>query len=248
MTGSTMDGARVLVVGASAGIGRVFAEAAADAGARVVAVARRDDRLQALKGVHPVAADVTSHDGRAAIAAGCREHLGQLDLVLYAAGRAELYAVEDSDGDAWHATLETNVVAYNRLVAALLPLLDPGSIVAALSSEAAINPLSGLVVYSASKAALESSVRGWLLEHPEVRFSVVGVGVTQPTEFGLDFDLDAVVPYLKQWRRRGQFPSRAMDTGELVAVLVALFGTALRNPTISVEHIALRPLSDAPAS
>lgn len=247
-----MKGARVLVVGASAGIGRAFAEAAVAAGAEVVAAARRADRLASMDGVHPVAADVSDPDGRSAVAAAVTDHLGdELDLVLYAAGRAAVQPLADmgaeGGAESWHATVETNVVAFNQLIAVLVPQLTPGAIVAALSSPSAHMPLAGLVAYSASKAALESSIDGWQLEHPELRFSAVSVGVTQPTEFGADFDLSSIMPFMKQWSRQGQLPKQAMDTNELATVLVGLFATALQNPTIGVPYVALRPLPDAPA-
>lgn len=243
-----MKESRVLVVGASSGIGQAFASVAVHAGARVVAVARRADRLASLAGVHPVTADVSTPGGRVAIVAACDEHLGGVDLVLYAAGRAEMHPVAEIGDESWHATFETNVVAFNQLVSALLPQLGAGAIVAALSSAGATHTLPGLVAYSASKAALESTLEGWQLEHPELRFTVVNVGVTQPTEFGLDFDLDAIVPFMKLWRRHGQLPKQPMDTAELATVLVDLFGAGLQNPTVGVPTITLRPLPDAPAS
>jgi NAD(P)-dependent dehydrogenase (short-subunit alcohol dehydrogenase family) len=242
-----MKDARVLVVGASAGIGRAFAQAALHGGARVVVAARRADRLASLDGAHPVQADVSDPAGRAAIGAAVAEHLAGLDLVLYAVGRAEPHPVAETGEDAWRTTFETNVVAFDRLVAALLPHLAPGAIVAALSSEGAVHVLPGLVAYSASKAALESAVGGWQVEHPELRFVAVGVGVTQPTEFGVDFDIDTVLPFMKHWQRRGQLPKQPMDTTELASVLVGLFGSALTSPTVRVENISLRPLPDAPA-
>jgi NAD(P)-dependent dehydrogenase (short-subunit alcohol dehydrogenase family) len=236
-----MKGARVAVVGASAGIGRAFAEAAADAGAEVVAAARRAEPPG-------VAADVCTDAGRAAVVDACRDQLGGLDLLFYAAGRADLAPLVDTDVDTWEATFDTNVVACNRLVAAALPLLDPPAIVAVLSSETAAVPRSGLVAYAASKAALETSVRGWQVEHPGLRFSVVGVGATQPTEFGHGFPGDLLGPALHDWGRRGLMQAAYMDTAEVAAVLVGLYGVALANPTVNVEHVLLRSPSDLATS
>jgi NAD(P)-dependent dehydrogenase (short-subunit alcohol dehydrogenase family) len=239
-----LKGARVVVIGASAGIGRAFATAAVDAGAQVVAAARRADALAELDGAHGVAADVCTDDGRAAIVDACRRRLGGLDLVLHAAGRADLSLVADTGDDTWRATLETNVVAFNRLVAAALPLLDPPAVVAALSSETSVVPRSGLVAYAASKAALETSVKGWQVEHPGLRFSVVTVGATQPTEFGHGFGGDLLGPALRDWNRRGLMQAAYMDTGEVADLLVTLYGAAIANPSVGVEHVVLRSPSD----
>lgn len=235
-----MKGARVAVVGASAGIGRAFATAALAAGARVVVAARRGEALAELAGAHAVTADVCDEVGRAAIIHLCRDHLGGLDLLFHAVGWADLRHLADTGDDAWRATLDTNVVAYNRLVAAALPLLAPPAIVAVLSSESAGAPRSGLVAYAASKAALETSARGWQVEHPGLRFSVVAAGATQPTEFGDGFDGDLLGPALGDWSRRGLMQAAFMDTDEVASVLAGLYGVALANPSVGVEHVVLR--------
>lgn len=235
-----MKGARVAVVGASAGIGRAFALAAVAGGAEVVVSARRAELLAALDGARPVVADISTDAGRAAVVDACAQHLGTVDLILHAAGRADLCGVADTDEEAWRATLDTNVVAFNRLVAAALPVLAPPAIVAVLSSETAMLPRSGLVAYAASKAALETSVRGWQLEHPGLRFSVVAVGATQPTEFGDGFDGDRLGPALRDWNRRGLMQAEYMHTDEVAAVLAGVYGAALANPSVGVEHIVLR--------
>ncbi len=239
-----MKGARVAVVGASAGIGRAFALAALDAGADVVVAARRAGVLAELPGAHAVGADVCDEAGRAAILAACRERLGGIDLLFHAVGRADLRPLADTGDDAWRVTLDTNVVAVNRLVAAALPLLAPRSIVAVLSSESAALPRSRMVAYAASKAALETSAAGWRIEHPGLRVSVVAVGATQPTEFGDGFDGDQLGPALTDWARRGLMQEEFMDTGEVAEVLAALYGVALANPTVGVERIVLRSPSD----
>jgi NAD(P)-dependent dehydrogenase (short-subunit alcohol dehydrogenase family) len=239
-----MKGARVVVVGASSGIGRAFAVAAVAAGAEVVATARRSDALDALDGALGVAADVTTDDGRSAIVDACRDRLGAIDVLFHAAGRADLCALADLDDDEWRVTLDTNVVAFNRLVAAALPLLGDRAIVAVLSSDSADAPRSHLVAYAASKAALETSVKGWQLEHPGLRFSSVALGPTQPTEFGDRFRREALRPALGDWTRRGLMQTEYMDTDEVAAVLVALYCAALSNRSVGVEHVLLRSPSD----
>jgi NAD(P)-dependent dehydrogenase (short-subunit alcohol dehydrogenase family) len=234
----------VAVVGASAGIGRAFALAALDAGAQVVAAARRGAALDELAGAHPVAVDVCEASGRAALLAACRERLGGIDVLFHAVGRADLVPVAETEEDAWRATLDTNVVAFNRLVAAALPLLAPGAVVAVLSSESAALPRSGMVAYAASKAALETAAAGWRIEHPGLRMSVVAVGATQPTEFGDGFDGARLGPALHDWGRRGLMQAEFMDTTEVATVLAALYGVALANPTVGVERVVLRSPSD----
>ena len=121
---------RVVVTGASSGIGRATARLAAAAGWSVVAVARREDRLRALAeeiGCATIAADLTS-DGdverlRATLAADGPIHA----LVNNAGGAHGLDSVEASSIDDWRWMFEINVLGTKRVVSALLPLLRDGA-------------------------------------------------------------------------------------------------------------------------
>jgi len=242
---STLEGRRVLVVGASAGIGRSFAIEAARHGATVAIAARRADRLDevvaAAGGGTCLVADVTRPDDCARLAADAVDALGPLDLVLYAAGTSPLRPVQDMEADDWQRVLATNVLGLQHVTRALVPdALAPGAIVGALSSEIVGHPRHGMVGYAVSKSALEEVLRGWRLECPEVRFCTVTVGATQPTEFGDGFDADALVPILDQWIRHGQLPSTFMDTDDLATLLRDLFATMLDHPGIGIEHLLVR--------
>jgi NAD(P)-dependent dehydrogenase (short-subunit alcohol dehydrogenase family) len=159
---------------------------------------------------------------------------------LYAAGSAPLQSLNETDPELWRDTLETNVLGLQRVVRAAIPHLVDGGMVAVLSSETVSRPRPGLGAYGASKAALDSSLRVWQLEHPEFRFSCVTVGATQPTEFGADFDMEQLGPAMQTWFRHGLMQSAHMDTAEVARFLAAMLGAALDNPSINVEHLTLR--------
>jgi NAD(P)-dependent dehydrogenase (short-subunit alcohol dehydrogenase family) len=240
-----LAGRRVLVVGASAGIGRAVVRRAVAAGARVVASARRADALAAIVdeagGGTAMAADVCDHGARRALVAAAAEALGGgIDLVVSSVGYADLRPLADTGEDAWHATLEANVVGFNLLVRELLPHLAPGAVVAALSSETAGAPRHGLVPYAAAKAALEASLRGWRAEQPAVRFTCVVVGATQPSEFGADFGAVELDWALTSWVRHGVLQEEFMHTDDVAAVLVDTLATALAAPGVGVETLVLR--------
>jgi NAD(P)-dependent dehydrogenase (short-subunit alcohol dehydrogenase family) len=244
-----LEGRRVLVVGASAGIGRAFAVRAVRAGAEVVLVARRAEALQAVVaeagGGHAVAADICDEAGLAKRLTDVVAHLGHVDLVVQCAGAAPLRLLADSDAEDWRRTLEINVVAVNRLIHMLLPHVAPGGIVAVLTSEAAARPWTGMVHYAASKAAQETALKGWRLEHPEVRFAAVAVGPTQPTEFGDGFDPDLLERSFADWAHHGMLPETFMDTDDLAGVLIGTLAAALAHPGIGIEHLVLRSPSPA---
>ena len=239
-----LTGRRVLVVGASAGIGRAAATRAVAAGAEVVLVARRADALAGAAaeagGGTPVAADVADAAGRARLVEATVAALGRVDLVLHAVGVADLRRLDAVDEAAWNATLHTNVVAFNLLVRALLPHLAPGALVAALSSEMAHDPWLGMGPYAASKAALESSLRAWRAEHPAARFTCVVVGATQPSDFGAGFTPEALSEALPAWVRHGRLREAFMDTGDLAGALLGALAAVLAVPGVGLEEIVLR--------
>ncbi len=119
--------------------------------------------------------------------------------------------------------------------------LGDHAVVAALSSEVVGQPRHGLAAYGVSKAALEESILAWRLEQPQLRFCRVRVGATQPTDFGSDFEADALGPILEDWVRNGLLPTAFMATDELATVLVELLGSMLAYPGITVEDLLLRP-------
>jgi len=116
---SPLTGRRVLVVGASAGVGRAFAELAIGVGAQVVLAARRAERLDeivaATGGGLAVAGDVAVEDDRRRIVERAVAELGQIDLLFYAVGLSPLQMLEHTDADTWRSLFETNVIGLQRI-------------------------------------------------------------------------------------------------------------------------------------
>jgi NAD(P)-dependent dehydrogenase (short-subunit alcohol dehydrogenase family) len=255
VSAGVLAGRRVLVVGASAGVGRAVAVAAVAAGADVVLAARRADRLgEAVAeagGGTAVVADVRDQAGCTRLVDETVGAMGALDVVVYAAGRAPLQTMADTGADEWADTLATNVIGVNQVIAAAVPHLSEGGVISVLSSETVGRPRYALGAYSASKAALDESLRAWRHEHPTLRFSCLAIGATQPTDFGLAFDRDVLGPAYDHWVRHGFMQQDFMDTAEVAEFLVALLAIALRFPKLSVEHLLLRSpsplLGDPPA-
>ena len=81
-----------VVTGASSGLGARFAAVLADAGATVVAAARRHERLEELArtqpAIHPVQCDVTDDGDRAELVATTLERFGRIDVCVNNAGMA----------------------------------------------------------------------------------------------------------------------------------------------------------------
>jgi NAD(P)-dependent dehydrogenase (short-subunit alcohol dehydrogenase family) len=245
----TLDGRRVVVVGASSGIGRAIAEAAVAEGASVVAAARRSEPLEALLDGSPghavVGCDVRSTDGRQELAHTAGTTLGEIDLLVVTVGVAPLTLLADATAADWRETFETNVVAVVLTVQACLPLLAPHGIVAVFSSETVGQPRPALGVYSATKAALDQVIEVWRVEREDVRFSRVVVGSTIDTEFGAAFPDDTLTWALADWQARGQLPATFLLSADVAEAFVGTVAAALDRPSASIDSVTIRPAAPA---
>jgi NAD(P)-dependent dehydrogenase (short-subunit alcohol dehydrogenase family) len=239
-----LSGKRVLVVGASAGIGRAVALRAARDGARIAVVARRQDALESLTkeagGGTIIAADVSVPADCARIAEEAGAALGQIDVVLFAAATARLRTLENMTAQEWAVTLHTNLVGVNLTIAGLLPHLTEKALVAVISSESAGRPFYALGAYSASKSAVEDTMKAWRVEHPEIRFITFVVGTTVPTDFASNFDPQEMVAAFPVWAAQGNAPAEYMQVQEVADVTVDFFATLLPNKTVGLEMFFLR--------
>jgi len=244
----TLEGKRILVVGASSGIGRAFALRAIREGARVVVSARRAGHLAELiseaGGGAAVTGDVRVPADCERVAAEAAATLGAVDLLLYTVGAAPLRRFAETTAEDWRAVLETNLVGPHQVIRAALGSFAPGALVAVLSSEAVGRPYVGLGAYACSKAALEESLRMWRTERPELRVCCVTQGASMPSDFGTSFDLELLGEVMQEWGRLG-VAGGVMNTDDVVGVMATTFAAALANPGVGLEHIVLRPPSAA---
>lgn len=174
-----------VVTGASSGIGEATARRlAAEPGARLVLVARREDRLRALAdeigGATIVAVDLTDDDAPARVREALeREHGGRLDLLVNNAGASWNASFAEGGFANVQRTMALNFDAQLRLTEALLPLLRasaPSSIVNVASTAGRVGRAGG-GAYSASKFAFA----GWTDSlHLEEQPHGVHVGLVLP--------------------------------------------------------------------
>ncbi|MFN3789301.1 SDR family NAD(P)-dependent oxidoreductase [Massilia sp.] len=170
-----LHGKRVLVTGASSGIGRAAALACAQAGASLVLTGRDRVRLEAtlaelappvMPGTHAghqaVPADLTDAAQLAALA----EQAGMLDGVVHAAGITGFAPVRMLQRSLLDSVMGANFAAPVMLTQRLLfkKTLRDGASIVFLSSIAAHTGTVGVGAYSASKAALEGFLRNLALE------------------------------------------------------------------------------------
>lgn len=237
-----MGGRRVLVVGASSGIGAALARAVVSRGGSVTVSARRQDRLEALveeMGAGYVAAgDTTVPDDARRVARAADEAMGGLDLMVYMAGYGVLQPLRGTGPDIWSDVYRVNVVGANLAAAAALEHMDRGGLIAFVSSRTVADANALFASYSASKAALDQCIRVWRVEHPEHRFMRVVMGNTVPTEFGDHMNLDLLGEAMEAWERQA-VPGGLMHVDDVGAVLAEALAVALDHPDIDFGELKL---------
>lgn len=155
-----MSGKRVLITGASKGIGEAAARLFAEAGAKVGLAARSGDRVSALAAeIGPSAralpCDVASWSAVEGAVAAMTRAFGGVDVLINNAGVIEPIAGLDSvDPAAWGRLIDINLKGVLHGVRAVLPgmIRQGGGTIITVSSGAAHNPLEGWSAYCSSKA------------------------------------------------------------------------------------------------
>lgn len=122
---------RILVTGASAGIGAAVARALVDAGARVALLARNRERLTEVadplgSSAVSVVCDITRDDAVPGAVGEAARLLGGLDGVVNSAGLFSIGPLEDTDPATWRAMFEVNVLGLLAVTKAAVRYLREG--------------------------------------------------------------------------------------------------------------------------
>jgi NADP-dependent 3-hydroxy acid dehydrogenase YdfG len=187
---------RVVVTGASSGIGAATARLFAEHGWDVVGVARRADRLAELAdgtGIRTIVADLTQQ----ADVGRVRDELAALGplhgLVNNAGGAFGMGPVETADLEDWRAMFEINVLGTQRMIASMLPLLRDGARDAGVADIMTVTSIAGHLAYeggagyNAAKFAEHAIIAVLRLElaGEPIRVLEIAPGMVKTDEFSL---------------------------------------------------------------
>lgn len=185
------DNKVVVVTGGTSGIGLATAKAFAAEGASVFITGRRQEALDAA--IRAIGGRVTGVRGDMGQLAdidrlydAVQQQHGQIDVVFANAGGggfAPLGAISEAHYD---QTFDTNVKGVLFTVQKALPLLRDGASIILTASTTSISGTPAFSVYSATKAAVRSFARNWILDLKDrhIRVNAVSPGVTETP--GLD--------------------------------------------------------------
>lgn len=230
---------RIIVIGASRGIGRTIALRLARDGARVALAGRDTGLLSAAADQYSdrtaaIGCDVRDPDACGAAIAGAVDALGGLDALVYTAGVTRFGEMAATTAEDWRTLFDTNVIGAALVTAAALPHLAENAgnaIYLSSHSAAARPPWTGIGAYTCSKAALERMVECWQHENPEVAFSTIVVG---PTVSSIRERQPDGARFATGWMERGLMSGRQLDGEEHAAMIAHILTSPARIETTTI--------------
>ena len=189
----SVDGRIACVTGASSGLGRAIATALAEAGAKVVGVARRagaleDWRSEAGGETAAIPADISEPAAASAAANRISAPFGPPDILVNAAGLNTRELADEATVDGWRKTIDLNLAAPFFLARALAPAMRQkgwGRIVN-IASLQSVRAFPGGLAYGASKGGIAQLTRAmaeaWSCDGVMVNALAPGFFPTELTE------------------------------------------------------------------
>ena len=238
----------VLVTGASAGIGSAVAKKFHKAGARVILVARRQERLKEMKdelgeGVLTQALDLTDKKRVSSFLENLPSEFAEITILVNNAGAAYgMSAAWEADLDDWQRMIDLNIMSLLQLTRSILPSMvqrSRGHIIN-LGSVAGTYPYQGGNVYGATKAFVEQFSLNLRcdLHGKNIRVSNIEPGLVE-TEFSMvRFDGD---------KRRADAVYEGIETMTAEDIAESVFWCASMPERVNVNRLELMATAQTPA-
>ena len=240
----------VFITGASAGFGAATARQFAERGARVVASARRLDRVQAIRDLLPdlfkdnllaVELDVRDKDAVDQVVETLPSGFDEIDVLINNAGLAlGMGPAHTSDMDDWEAMIDTNVKGLMYCTRAVLPGMverNCGHVIN-LGSVAGSYPYPGGNVYGSSKAFVHQfslNLRADLIGH-QVRVTSVEPGMAETEFTEVRFKGDAAKAKTVY---QGMQPATADDIADIIRYV------ATTPAHVNINRVEIMPVQQA---
>ena len=179
-----LDGKIAVITGGSSGIGLATARRFAAEGARVVVTGRRQTELDAAVAAIPnatgISVDSASLSDLDRLIARVGEDMGRIDILFVNAGGGSLLPLGQITEEQYDDTFGRNVKGVLFTVQKALPLLAAGASVILVGSTAGSSGTPAFSVYAASKAAVRSFARSWIvdLKGRDIRVNTLSPGST----------------------------------------------------------------------
>jgi len=246
-----LTGKRVIVTGASSGLGEVFARSIAQAGAVVALVARRADRLESLASeiranggeAHAIVADLEQREDCLRMMEQASAALGGLDVLINNAGVADLARPEKLSAEEWRRVLAIDLDAvFHTAQAAGRILIAQGNGGRIINISSVVGSFGNSVfpttAYAAAKAGVEGLTRQLACEWGPHGITVNAVAPGWfPTEMNVDPRHGDVHPKYKEMMIERIPLKRLGNPEELAGAVIFLASAAGEYVTGSVLRV-----------
>jgi len=230
---SKLKGKVAVITGATSGMALATAKLFVEEGAYVFITGRRKDKLDEAVGL--VGKNITGVQGDSANLADLdrlyetvKREKGKIDILFASAGQGELATLEQVTEEHFDKIFDLNVRGTLFTVQKALPIFNDNGSIFLNGSIASFKGFPGFGVYSASKAAVRSFARTWLLE---LKDRGIRVNILSPGTIDTPI-LDPLGPDAKE-RFKALIPRGEMGRPEEIAT-VALF-LASSDSSLSTE-------------
>ena len=241
-----LDGRKVLITGASSGIGEATAAAIVAAGGSVALGARRKDRLDELAGrlgdnAFAIEADIGSEDEANRLVEEAHEAMGGLDGLVNNAGVMLLGLVQGADTDEWRRMVDVNLLGLLYCTNAALPIIRDGGggDIVNVASVAGRQAAMGAAVYNFTKFGVVGFSEALRQEcsHINVRVTCIEPGFVE-TELQGHNQNPMIVERIEKEREKVD-PLQSEDIANAIVY-------ALGQPQhVSINEVLIRPTKQA---
>lgn len=187
-----LEGKIALVTGGNSGIGLATAKQFVAEGAYVFITGRRqvelDDAVNAIgENIRGVQSDVSNLADLDHLFATIKQEQGHLDIIFANAGGGQIAPLGAITEEQFDKTFNTNVKGLLFTIQKALPLLPEGASIVLNASTTSIKGTPAFSVYSATKAAVRSFARNWILDLKErkIRVNAISPGVVPTPGYNL---------------------------------------------------------------
>lgn len=234
----------VIIAGASSGIGEATTRRLAEAGAKLVIGARREQKLRQLAESLPDAdisyrvADVSKPEDMEGLAELALEKHGRIDVIFNNAGVMPTANLNEIHRDEWKMMLDINIMGVLNGIAAVLPTMKKqksGHIIAT-DSVAGHVVYPGSAVYCGTKFAVRAIMEGLRQEEREdnIRSTIVSPGLVNTELYRTISDKE----FGESLRKASEIPGIGLSAEDVAEAVAYAVGTP---DTVAVSEIIIRP-------